>query len=687
MSNLSKLLTRGGALVQQGDISGARAEFEKAVRDHGRSVEPWISLAAVHGMSGNYTEALHCARKAVELAPNSLQGWVNLGNAASSCGDFIQSAEAFQRAQGLPGCPPDITLELGLALARLEKWTEAEHALRAYCQHRPGHREATLTLVQALFRKGEFENAITIVEAWWHQHPQDIPALTQLGFLYLEAGRVEDAERACDQAAAASPDELETLHLKAAVLMYHGRYGEARDLYERMARRHQTNPNPRLLILTSDACRQTGDLLAADAYARAAVKLDPRSIPALTTLSSRLLNTAPAEARKWMEAAIALVPNDPAVMALKGRILEFEGDKQGAWEAVRTAIQAGSSDTETAIVAASVAPAIGKSDEVIALLEGLVDRPGIPVGERRTLHFTLARLCDKAKRYDRAFEHAVIANRLKNAWFDHAAHRVDIERLKAVYSQTASGTLPRSRNRSELPVFIVGMPRSGTSLLEQILSCHSQVHTRGETNDVGALVAKMPYYPDGVRDLTPERLDAMAEAHLQRLHQIAPSASRVTDKLPGNYLFAGIISQVLPGARIINCRRDPRDVCLSNFMIEFGRGLTYSYDLESLARVCQDYQELMEHWKAVLPLSILDVRYEELVADPHTWVAKVLDFCGLEWEDACLNFDQSKRQAVTASYDQVRQPLYKSSVARWKHYERHLEPVSRILGLHGDSYP
>jgi hypothetical protein len=157
--------------------------------------------------------------------------------------------------------------------------------------------------------------------------------------------------------------------------------------------------------------------------------------------------------------------------------------------------------------------------------------------------------------------------------------------------------------------------------------------------------------------------------------------------MPGNYMYAGIISQVFPETRILNCRRDPRDICLSNFMVEFGLGHAYTYDLESLAQVYKTYQELMEHWKAVLPIPILDVRYEALIADPRTWVEKVLEFCGLEWEEACLDFHKSKRQVTTASYDQVRRPLYTSSVARWKNYARHLEPVSRILGLHDDSYP
>ena len=295
-------------------------------------------------------------------------------------------------------------------------------------------------------------------------------------------------------------------------------------------------------------------------------------------------------------------------------------------------------------------------------------------------------MCDKAKQYDRAFEHALIANKARKVEYDADDYAAKISRLKSVYSASAMSSLPRATINSELPVFIVGMPRSGTSLLEQILSCHTKIHARGETSDVGNVAEAIPYYPDGVRNLTSQRLDAMATAYIGRLVKMAPTATRVTDKLPGNYLYLGFISQLFPGAKVIHCLRDPRDVCLSNYFTDFNIGHYYSSDLGSLARHYRTYRDLMEHWKAVLPILILEVRYEDLVDNPREWTEKILDFCGLDWEEACLDFHKSRRRVATASYDQVRNPLYKSSIARWKNYERHLEPVSRILGLHGDSY-
>ena len=579
-------------------------------------------------------------------------------------------------------------LKHGLALIRSGKGGEAVGPLREYCSLYPGHREATLALGRRLAMQDELNDAIDLVESYCRQHSGDVSAHSQLGLLYLETGNAGEAWRIFDQISKDSTDSFDTLILNAMLLMFEGQYREARDAFERLIRLQQGTPDARLYILAAQACRETGDTDAAVAYARAAVKLSPNNFLALTALIETLMSSQDVtEARKWLGKAEKMAPHDPTVIYLRGLVLEFEGDKQGAWNCVQQAIEAGLVDIDAAGVMDTVAAAVGKVTEVIQLLESLSERPGLSAGKRRSLHFTLARACDKSGYYERAFNHAVIANRLKNVGYDHSRDKIDNDRLKAVYSSSAVVSLPRSGKHSNLPIFIVGMPRSGTSLMEQILSCHSQIYARGETADIGDMVGKIPYYPDGMRDIEQGRLDALADVYIQRLREAAPSAARITDKMPGNYHFLGFISQLLPGARIINCRRDPRDVCLSNFMIDFSRGINYAYDLESLAQVYLEYLGLMDHWKTVLSLPILDVRYEDLVVDLRTCVETVLDFCGLEWEDACLDFHKSKRLVATASYDQVRKPLYTSSIARWKHYQQYLEPVNRILDLDDDTYP
>lgn len=683
MSNLSKMLIKGGALARQGDIPGARTIFEKAVLNHSDSSESWVNLSAVYGMEGNHTEALRCARKAVELKPRSLQGWVNLGNAADSCGDLTQAAMAFQRANELPQCPPDVGLQLALTLVQLGNFDGAEKPLRAYLSRFPRHREAILALGKIFARKGDNEAAAAVTLEYCQTNPRDVRALSQLGAIYLDLGRISDAWRICDQAMAYSAGAGDALLFRATLLSFEGRYSEARNVYEQLL---QLKPDdPHVLMMLSLACYQSGRASIGNAYARAALNAKPANVTTLASLGNIFMMIDPSEARRLMEKAVAIDPNDPRTLVLRAQILEFEGDRQGAWECAISAIERGSVSIEAAVVVASAAPAIGKTREAVELLDRLVTHPGLSLSNQRALHFALANLCDKAKEYDRAFSHAIIANRLKGALHDSRAHDVEVQRLKFVYAASPSFELPRSSVLSELPIFIVGMPRSGTSLLEQILSCHSKVHPRGETTDVEKLVEQIPYYPDGVRDVKEEKLDAIANSFIQNLVREAPSATRVTDKLPGNYMFLGIISQLFPGARVLNCKRDPRDICLSNYFIDFGAGLNFSYDLESLAQTYRSYLELMEHWKAVLPIPIMDVQYEELIEQPRAWVESILRFCGLDWEDACLNFHESKRLAVTASYDQVRRPLYKSSVARWKNYARQLEPVNRILGLSDDS--
>lgn len=618
MSTLAKLLTKGGNLARQGDIAGARAIFERAAREFGNSVEPWINLSAIHGMVGNFPEALRCARRAVELAPTSLQGWMNLANAAQSCGDIRQAADAYQRARGLPGCPPDVAMQLGLMFAHAGQLAEAEKLLREYLQHRPDHCEATFILGKILANKG-------------------------------------------DSAA------------------------EARRIYERL---NGLQPgNPQVLLALSQLCWEMSDTDAGIDYAKAVLRVDPRNLVAILSLGSTMIYRNSAEARRLLEQAMTLAPNDPAVLTLKAELLEFSGDKSGAWECVQAAIKNGYTETRAFNIAASAASAVGKTDDAIAQLEQLLGKPGLSATDIGSICFTLAGLCDKTKQYDRAFEHATVANRMKNVHHDNNTLDSQISQIKTVYSTSGISSLPHSSNQSELPVFIVGMPRSGTSLLEQILSCHSKVCARGETDDIPVIASAIPNYPEGARNIAQEKLDALANAHLKRIGEAAPEAARITDKLPGNFLLLGLISQLFPKTRILNCRRDPRDICLSNFMTDFGGGHAYSYNLEALARVCKSYRELMAHWNQVLPIPILDVRYEELVSDPKAQIEKILTFCGLDWEDACLNFHDSTRQVMTASYDQVRQPLYKKSVARWKNYARHLEPVMRILDLHDDTYP
>jgi hypothetical protein len=241
-------------------------------------------------------------------------------------------------------------------------------------------------------------------------------------------------------------------------------------------------------------------------------------------------------------------------------------------------------------------------------------------------------------------------------------------------------------------VLIVGMPRSGTTLIEQILASHPQVFAAGELNDLREVIAAhcdlaaVPApYPECVRELSAEVLRRIGTAYTDRLHRRAPEAARVTDKMPGNFFHLGLVHLAVPNARIILAGRDPVDTCLSCFARTFGDEQQFSYDLAELGRYYGAYESLMAHWRAVLPPgAMLEVQYEEVVEDLEGQARRIVAHCGLEWDDACLRFHETERPVRTASASQVRQPIYRSAVGRWRPYRQWLRPLLDELGTWTD---
>jgi hypothetical protein len=268
--------------------------------------------------------------------------------------------------------------------------------------------------------------------------------------------------------------------------------------------------------------------------------------------------------------------------------------------------------------------------------------------------------------------------------YDEAATIGELQRIAHVFDARRVRRGRRLGNPSYLPVFIVGMPRSGTSLIEQILASHPKLFGAGELADFQNAVAglrnaeggSLPF-PELMLDLPRCRLRELGERYLAAVRPLAPGAARITDKMPGNFRFAGLIHLALPNARIIHALRDPIDTCLSCFSIQFtGGGSEYSYDLGELGRCYRAYEELMAHWRNVLPSDVMiDVKYEDLVDDPQREARRMVAHCGLEWDERCLAFVDTARPVRTASYAQVRRPIYRSSVRRWRPEPALLKPL------------
>lgn len=301
------------------------------------------------------------------------------------------------------------------------------------------------------------------------------------------------------------------------------------------------------------------------------------------------------------------------------------------------------------------------------------------------MNFALAHISDNLGRFDAAFDAVSRGSALSPVNYKPAATEQRFNKVREFFTVERFSELARVRVHSERPVFIVGMPRSGTSLVEQILDSHPEAAGGGELTEIREIETEIGARdaPHRLMDLEVKDLDSYVERYLQRLDRVDAVAGRVIDKMPANFERLGLIAMLFPGARILHYVRDPLDTCLSCYFQDFRFRNPFSYSLEHLGAHYARYTELMRHWHAVLPVPILDVRYETLVAEPRDTIASMLEFCDLEWDDRCLAFHENTRIVDTASIDQVRRPLYANSVGRAAHYRHRLEPLVQALRANG----
>jgi len=305
---------------------------------------------------------------------------------------------------------------------------------------------------------------------------------------------------------------------------------------------------------------------------------------------------------------------------------------------------------------------------------------------RIQINFSLAKAYADLKDYDRAFKYLVEGNKLKRATFDYDAAKDEkhVENIVAVCDEPFFSRFEGKGCPDETPIFIFGMPRSGTTLVEQIFSRHPQVFGAGELPAIADVMrdhfGKDSGYPELLKSLTPEDLRPIGEAYIKEVRSLAPEVRFITDKMPVNFLYLGFIATILPNAKFIHCRRNPIDNCLSCYEKLFKSGQLFSFDLAEAGRYYRAYDRVMDHWHEMMPGKILNVQYEEVVADLEGQSRRLLGFCGLDWDEACLTFYESERNIKTSSLAQVRKPIYRESVEKWRPYEQHLGPLIEALG-------
>ena len=335
------------------------------------------------------------------------------------------------------------------------------------------------------------------------------------------------------------------------------------------------------------------------------------------------------------------------------------------------------------------------ADVTLATLKTELASADLPPTARATFMTAAFRILDKRGEFDEASEYLIGFNRLRDAALNNVQEQQTIMfgRLKSIFTKEFFEQRTEFGNTTEQPVFIIGMPRSGTTLTEQIIASHPRAFGAGELSAIADVLTKarrnskseLPF-PNFIPELPAAELRGMAQEYLAAYPAEAANYDRVTDKMPDNWVSLGQISLLFPNARFIWCRRHPIDTCASCYMQNFAGPLWYSFDQKKLAQRFHDHINMNEFWKSALPNRFHEVRYEDLTQNPEPTIRKLIEFCGLEWDDACLNFHETERVVRTASLWQVRQPMYTSSVGKWKNYEKYLGPLIEELGDLVDAY-
>jgi len=615
-----------------------------------------LQAGAAHHQAGRRDRAEALYRKVLQKVPDHPDGLHLLGVIAYENGRHQQAVRLISRAVAALPWFADAHVNLGNALWALGRLDEAAASYRAAIALKPDLALAHSHLSRLLNAQGAFGQALESARRAVELNPGLLDAhLNYAGALASER-RYAEALPAFRAALGLQPDRAETLSDTATVLAELQQYEEALSLHRQAIALQPDSAEMHYRL--GMALIQSGDPQAGEASCRQAIALDPGFARGWNGLGQVLVAFGRfEEARTCFYRALELDPEQAQAMA--------------------GLVDVGQS-----------APDEAQIERLRALFTG----PNRPATIRIDAGLALGRLFDNAGRYDEAFPCFVEANALYRRQlsaagenFDPAILRQQVDALIARCTPAFYEAVEGGSSASQVPVFVVGMPRSGTSLVEQIAASHSRVFGAGELRDIGGIVGTLEMY---ARDrpaaaLDPDFARRLAEGYVAKLHNLAPGKDRVINKLPENILHLGMIGVLFAGARVIFCRRDPRDTALSCYFRKFNDPAPWACDLRDCAVRALELERLADHWRSALPLRMLTIDYEAVVADLEGESRRLIEFLGLDWEPACLDFHKTERPVMTSSMWQVRQPIYERSLGRWRKYEKHLGPLLEVLGEGG----
>jgi tetratricopeptide (TPR) repeat protein len=688
MMTVQQAIDQALKLLNTGKPQRAENMAREIIASRPRRADAHNILAVALHRQGRLEDAIKSAREAVRLDPEIPNFYCNLGEMERLAKHLDSASIALERAVALDPQSIQALNNLGIVHFDKRQFRKAIEFYKKAIAIKPDYAEAYNNLGNAYRMIEGPQRAIIEYENAIEQRENYAEAYNNMGTALRDMQKFEEAELSFQRALAFKPNYVEAANNLANLMIFQKRYDEALRLLGELLKTHPKEPKTLTNVARTQFLR--GSNLQAERAVKAVLADAPDSVDALS-LYAQVCHELDRydDSLKALERALELDPDNLEALNFYGVVLKSVGRMDDARNAFVKALEV----QPRALGAYSNIVDLEKftpENPLFVAMRQMIERARDPEHERfMAMHFALGKAYDDMGEYEKALHHYGIGARQKRAMltYDEADVFKFFDEIRETFNEEYFANRPFEGRPTELPIFIIGMPRSGSTLTEQIISSHPNVFGAGEIKtlsiSIGATRMKypsLPKFPAMAKVLRPTQFGSIADRYLKSIASYSTTATRVTDKLLTNYYFTGLIHTLFPNAKIIHTMRNPVDSCLSSYTKLFKDDMPHSYDFRELGRYHGKYHELMAHWRKVLPPgTMLDVQYEEVVANTEEKAREIIAFCGLEWDPQCLKFHESDRPVKTASVSQVRKPVYGSSVARWRRYGPGLQPLIDAL--------
>lgn len=636
-----------------------------------------------------------------------------------TAGDAVMAEKICRRTiKEVSNSDPNIQVLLCVALIRQGRSGSAVKRLKHILRSFPDFPPAVEELGNALLAQNKPDQAIDAFQQALKINPENAAVMIKLGKIYSKLGRKDEANEMYQSALALEPTKERVA--TAAQAFARGQTEEAEKICRQVLREHPNEVDAmRLLASIANKLEQRDDAII---LLERAVELKPKFAGAWADLAETYTESEKfGEALDAVQRVIKLQPNMPFGHMIRGSILGKKDDHEGAINAFKEALEIEPEHIGSNMGLGNTLKTIGRYDEAVKSykkcieaqplfseaywslanlktysfdddeiknMEKHVQSQDLTPASKAFFHIAIANAKEKQMKYGEAWYHFHTGNELRRTSeiYDSVTTQVTHDALIETFDEEFVNSTKGSGCQSDAPIFILGLPRSGSTLIEQILASHSRVEGTRELPDISLLGRRLTKskppgikYPDAVKHMTDEEKTEYGESYLETSKRYRTDKPRFIDKMPNNFAHIGFIKTILPNAKIINAKRHPLDSCVSSFKQLFYKGQSWSYDLFEIGEYYLEYERMMDHWHSLYPGEIYDIQYENIVNNQEDESRALIEYCGLDWEDSCLRFYENKRSVNTASSEQVRQPIYKGAMYAWKNYESELGPLIEIL--------